>query len=77
MGSSADGEPCALVQCKWNGGDPEVPEYWKKDYYFATLLEDPYQGNDFIHQWNRSKIAELVKKHARRLPWAQAMRIGE
>ena len=77
MGSSADGEPCALVQCKWNGGDPEIPRDWKKEFYFATLLEEPYQGNDSIHQWNRRKIAELIKKHARRLPWALAMRIGE
>lgn len=77
MGSSADGEPCALVQCKWNGGDPEIPGDWKREYYFATLLEDPSRGNDSIYLWDRRKIVELVKKHARRLPWAQAMRIGE
>ena len=77
MGWSANGEPCALVQCKWNGGDPEIPRGWEREFYFATLLEEPYQGNDSIHFWNRRKIAELVKKHARRLPWALAMRIGE
>ena len=77
MGSSADGEPCALVQCKWNGGHPEVPKDWKKDYYFATLLEGSCQGNDSIHLWDRRKIAKLVKKHTRLLPWALAMRIGE
>ena len=77
MGSSADGEPCALVQCKWNGGDPEIPRDWEGEYYFATLLEDPSRANDSIHFWNRRKIAALIKKHARWLPWALAMRIGE
>ena len=75
MGLNNDGESCALLQCKWNGGSPEVPEHWQKEYYFASLLKEPRSEKGPVHVWGRRKIAELVKKHAGRLPWALAMRV--
>ncbi len=75
MGLEA-GNLCAILQCKWNGGSPEIPQHWRGKYYFASLLEQPQPGTGPAIIWNRRKIAELVKKHAQRLPWALSMRIG-
>ena len=69
--------PAPLSSASGMAAIQKFREDWKKEYYFATLLEDPSRGNDSIHLWDRRKIVELVKEHARRLPWAQAMRIGE
>lgn len=75
MGLEANGNLCAILQCKWNGGSPD-PEHWQREYYFASLLEEPLPDDSSVHIWDRCKIAELVKKHAQRLPWALSMRIG-
>ena len=75
LGLEANGTLCAILQCKWNGGSPD-PEHWQREYYFASLLEEPLPDDSSVHIWDRCKIAELVKKHAQRLPWALSMRIG-
>ena len=75
IGLNADGEICGLLQCKWNGGSPDVPGHWQKEYYFASLLKEPRSKKGSVHLWGRRKIAALVKKHAPQLPWALALRV--
>ena len=76
MGFGTNGDLCAILQCKWNGGSPDIPEHWRGEYYFASLLEQPHSDDCSVHIWNRRKISELVKKYAQQLPWALSMRIG-
>ena len=77
MGLGSNGDLCAILQCKWNGGSSKKPAHCQGEYYFASLLvEQPHTDDSSVHIWNRRKIAELVKKHAQRLPRALSMRIG-
>ena len=77
MGLGSNGDLCAILQCKWNGGSSKKPEHCQGEYYFASLLvEQPHSDDNSVHIWNRRKIAELIKKHEQRLPWALSMRIG-
>lgn len=77
MGLGSNGDLCAILQCKWNGGSSKKPEHCQGEYYFASLLvEQPHTDDSSVHIWNRRKIAELVKKHAQRLPRTLSMRIG-
>ena len=77
MGLGSNGDLCAILQCKWNGGSSKKPEHCHGEYYFASLLvEQPHTDDSSVHIWNRRKIAELVKKYAQRLPRTLSMRIG-
>ena len=78
MGLDANGDACAILQCKWNGGSASRPVGWDKDYYVASLLTDSCAGDDESdYTWSRSEIARLVLKHAQRLPWALSMGVVE
>ena len=83
IGTDTEGKVVGLLQCKWLYDGHELPfesdteNDLKIKRYVATLIHpiDLSQARGTI-LLNRSAIANLVLKHAVRLPWAKSMQIS-
>ena len=82
MGADNLGNVVGLLQCKWTyyGGELQFESNAEKTQikrFVATLMhQDDLKVASGTILFNRSKIAELLRKHADKLPWAQTLRIG-
>lgn len=69
---------CGILQCKWQcSSAPEKGEEAKIRHWLSSLLHSENinpMGWDFL---SRKKIAQLVVKHAEKLPIAISLRIGQ
>ena len=73
----------SLLQCKWQyrGNNFEFGQTLQGDEnsnrFFAALNHSPdLNTSNGIEFLSASRIAELVQKHAERLPWTLSLRIG-
>ena len=83
VGADREGRVVGLLQCKWRFDGSELPfeegaKLGDGITRFVACLIHPSgltaaRGSILL---DRSKIAELLLKHADRLPWAKSMQVG-
>lgn len=87
MGNDSSGKTVGLLQCKWvyRGEKIEFSDAWEDgkksrrcDYLASIHHDDDVKApGDPVFFLTKEKIAELLIKHATRLPQAIALRVGD
>lgn len=85
MGSDSNGQVIGLLQCKWiySGEKLELADVWrdaeKKPRRFLASIHhrDDEKAPDGFEFLTKDKIADLLIKHAAKLPQAVTLRIGD
>jgi hypothetical protein len=83
VGADHNGRVAGLLQCKWQYDGSELPFEGDTqvgdgiERFVATLIHPAgLTAARGITLLDRSKVAELLLKHADSLPWAKAMQVG-
>ncbi|MBC7283901.1 restriction endonuclease [Hoeflea sp.] len=85
MGSDSNGKTIGLLQCKWiySGEKLELADVWRgaekgpRRFLASIHHRDDQRGPDGFEFLNKDKIAELLIKHAAKLPQAVTLRVGD